>query len=54
MSRALGHGVYLKSMSRTITMQGFLILAIIGTDNIRRKMLMDGWTNGCTDTCMEG
>ena len=31
-SRVLGHGAYLKSMSRKITMQGFLILAIIGTD----------------------
>ena len=39
-------------------MQGFLILAIIGTDKdtlefSRCKMLMDGWTNRCTDECME-
>ena len=31
-SRAPGHGACLKSMSRTITMQGFIILAIIGTE----------------------
>ena len=31
-SRVLGHGTYLNSMSRTITMQVFLILAIMGTD----------------------
>ena len=31
-SRVLGHGVCLKSMSKKITMQGFLILAILGTD----------------------
>ena len=30
-SRVLGHGACLQSMSRTITMQGFMILAIIGT-----------------------
>ena len=31
-SRVPGHVVCLKSMSKIITMQGFLILAIIGTD----------------------
>ena len=29
-----GHDACLKSMSRTITMQGFMILAIIGTEKL--------------------
>ena len=31
-SRVPGHGACLKSMSRTITMYGFMMLAIIGTE----------------------
>ena len=30
--RVMGHGACLKIMSRTVTMQGFLILAIIGNE----------------------
>ena len=33
-SRVPGHGVCLKSMTRTITMQGFMILAIIGAEKV--------------------
>ena len=38
-------------------MQGFLILAIIGTDKDTLEFYLmynfDGWTNGRTDECME-
>ena len=32
MSRALGHGVCLKSVSRTITVQGFILPAITAAE----------------------
>ena len=31
-SRVPGHGACLQSMSKTITMQGYMLLAIIGTE----------------------
>ena len=50
MSRVLGHGVCYKSMSRTITMQAFMILAIIETekDNLvfYLMQIVDGGTDG--------
>ena len=54
-SRIQDKGVCLYSMSRTITMQGFVILAFIGTEKIsvtevdRRDKMPDGWRNGWTE-----
>ena len=50
MSRVQGHGVCLKSNSRIITMQAFMILAIIETekDNLvfYLMQIVDGGTDG--------
>ena len=45
-SRALGQGACLKDLSRTITMQGFTLIAIIGAEKtlLRRKNFLSQWT----------